>query len=266
MPGSPASRLRARHAAPQAPASSLPGASTSGRSCSRPPPAPASLGPSAARAAPAGHTGLVFPHGGPLEGFRGWVVHVLPPLRPAVLHLPGRQRSDPLTDLGQLVGRQHVVHDANARGPHSCGCCAIGERSCGQDRQASGQGSRWLERLAQLASPVQPDRHSRRGRAHGKAERVAPCARHGRGAAFPDRASTTPDRGVQSAAQFESAESQADTLQVCHRASHRHPPQAASPPALPLESRAARNNPPLAQWYQPARLLLGPARRSHRAE
>ena len=30
-------------------------------------------------------------------------MHVLPPLRPAVLHLPGRKRSDPLTDLGQLT-------------------------------------------------------------------------------------------------------------------------------------------------------------------
>ena len=105
-------------------------------------------------------------------------MHMLPPLRPAVLHLPGRQRSDILTELGQLVGRQHVVHDANARGPHSCCCRAIGERSCRQDGQASGQGSRRLERLARLASPVQPDRHRRRGRTHGKAERVARCARH----------------------------------------------------------------------------------------
>ena len=184
MPGSSASRLRARHAAPQA--SALPAGLYQ-----RPIVLQAAACPGQPR--PISRSGRAgrphrpcFPHGGPLEGFRGWVVHVLPPLRPAVLHLPGRQRSDPLTELGQLVGRQHVVHDANARGPHSCGCCAIGERSCRQDRQASGQGSRRLERLAQLASPVQPDRHSRRGRAHGKAERVAPCARHGRGAAFPD--------------------------------------------------------------------------------
>lgn len=201
MPGSSASRLRARHAAPQASASALPAGLYQ-----RPIVLQAAACPGQPR--PISRSGRAgrphrpcFAHGGPLEGFRGWVVHVLPPLRPAVLHLPGRQRSDPLTELGQLVGRQHVVHDANARGPHSCGCCAIGERSCGQDRQASGQGSRWLERLARLASPVQPDRHSRRGRAHGKAERVAPCARHIGGAATRQHNARRRDGGVQSAAQ-----------------------------------------------------------------
>ena len=105
-------------------------------------------------------------------------MHVLPSLRPAVLHLPGRQRSEPLAKLGQLVGRQRVVHDADARMPDSCCGGAIGERSCRQDWQASGQGNRRLGRWVRQASPVQPDGHSRGGRADGKAGGLARAERH----------------------------------------------------------------------------------------
>ena len=181
-------------------------------------------------------------------------MHMLPPLRPAVLHLPGRQRSDILTELGQLVGRQHVVHDANARGPHSCCCRAIGERSCRQDGQASGQGSRRLERLARLASPVQPDRHRRRGRTHGKAERVARCARHrATHASTASGAERGPYRYNQS------AHSQADTLPVDHPAPRLHPPRAASPlPACSTLTQELRNDPPPQHGTCPPARLCSP--------